>query len=130
MQVAPSGCEPAAQLPLAHKVRPSTTGRDDHTTQHIHILNHKMNSLKVFFPAIHTVLTLWRCIYHEFKDAFPCLFTLGLYNGCSMNALVLFFAALAEVQVAVVSVLNLPRHGFPASCRIGHCCACSPLLFA
>ena len=33
MQVAPSGCEPAAQLPPAHKVRPSTTGRDDHTTQ-------------------------------------------------------------------------------------------------
>ena len=33
MQVAPSGCEPAAQLPQAQKVRPSTTGRDEHTTQ-------------------------------------------------------------------------------------------------
>ena len=32
-----------------------------------------------------------------------------------MNALVFFFAALAEVQVAVLSVLNLPRQGFPAS---------------
>ena len=43
-----------------------------------------------------------------------------------MNSLVFF----AEVQVAVLLVLNLPRQGFPATCRIGHCCVCSPLLFA
>ena len=61
---------------------------------------------------------------------FHVLFTLGLYNGCSMNALIFFFVALAEVQVAVLSVLNLPRQGFLATCRIGHCCVCSPLLFA
>ena len=61
---------------------------------------------------------------------FHVLFTLGLYNGCSMNALIFFFVALAEVQVAALSVLNLPRQGFLATCRIGHCCVCSPLLFA
>ena len=32
-----------------------------------------------------------------------------------MNALVFFFAVLAEVQVAALSVLNPPRQGFPAS---------------
>ena len=26
--------------------------------------------------------------------------------------------------------LNLPREGFPATFPIGHCCVCSPLLFA
>ena len=61
---------------------------------------------------------------------FHVLFTLGLYDGRSMNALIFFFVALAEVQVAALSVWNLPRQGFLATCRIGHCCACSPLLFA
>ena len=46
-----------------------------------------------------------------------------------MNALV-FFATLTEVQVAILSVLNFPRQGIPATCRIGQCCVCSPLLFA
>ena len=45
------------------------------------------------------------------------LFTLGLYNGRSTNTLVFFYAALAEVQVAVLSLLNLPRQGFVATCR-------------
>ena len=40
---------------------------------------------------------------------FHVLFTLGLYNGRSMNALIFFFVAVAEVQVAALSVLNLPR---------------------
>ena len=30
--------------------------------------NSKINSVKVSFSAIHTVWTLWSCIYHEFKD--------------------------------------------------------------
>ena len=46
-----------------------------------------------------------------------------------MNALV-FFAALAEVQIAVLSVLNLPQQGFPASGPIEHCSVSSTLLFA
>ena len=41
-----------------------------------------------------------------------------------------FFAAFAEVQVTVLSVLNLPRQGFPATCPVGHCCVCNPRLFA
>ena len=52
-------------------------------------------------------------------------FTLRLYNSRSMNALIFFSVTLAEVQVAVLSVLNLPRQGFLATCQIGH----SPLLF-
>ena len=54
----------------------------------------------------------------------------GFTVGRSINGLVFFFAAFAEVQVTVLSVLNLPRQGFPATCPIGHCCVCSPLLFA
>ena len=30
----------------------------------------QINSIDVSFSAIHTVWTLWSCIYHEFKDAF------------------------------------------------------------
>ena len=60
---------------------------------------------------------------------FPCLSTLGLYKGRLINAVVFFFAALAEVQVAVLSVLNLPLQGLPATCPVGHCCVCNPLLF-
>ena len=56
--------------------------------------------------------------------------TLGLYLGRSINGLVFFFAALAEVQVTILSLLSLPRQGFPATCPTGHCCVCSPLLFA
>ena len=76
----------------------------------------KKNSSNEYFKAI----------LHYFR----VLFTLGLYNGRLMNALIFFFVALAEIQVAVLSVLNLPRQGFLATCRIGHCCVCSPLLFA
>ena len=28
----------------------------------------KAKSVEIFFSAIHTVWTLWSCIYHEFKD--------------------------------------------------------------
>ena len=107
----------------------------------------KINNVEVSFSAIHTVRTfIWSCIFHEFKDTFeekylkgvfqnhfalfPCLFTLGLYIGRSINGLVFFFAGLAEVHVTVLSVLNRRRQGFPATCPIGHCCVCSPLLFA
>ena len=76
----------------------------------------RKNSLNEYFKAI----------LHYIR----VLFTLGLYICRSMKALTFFFVALAEVQVAVLSVLNLPRQGFLATCRIGHCCVCSPLLFA
>ena len=89
--------------------------------------------------AIHTVWILWSCIYHEFKNifeektvspSFRVYSRLGLHTVRSMNALVVFFAAFAKVQVAVLLVLNLLRQGFSATCPIGHCCVCSPLLFA
>ena len=79
-------------------------------------INLRKNSSKEYFKAI----------LHYFR----VLYTLGLHNGRSMNALVFFFVALAEVQVAVLSVLNLPWQGFQATCRLEHCCVGSPLLFA
>ena len=67
----------------------------------LHSKQLKINSLEVFVSLIHTVLTLWGCIYHEFKDTceknrlklvfqndftlFPYSSTLGLYIGHSMN---------------------------------------------
>ena len=36
--------------------------------QPLHNRQLKINSLDVFFFPIYTVLTLWGCIYHEFKD--------------------------------------------------------------
>ena len=97
----------------------------------------KINSVEVFFSAIHSVWTLSSCIYHECKDTFqnhsalsPCLFTFGLI-GRPINGLVFFFAAFTEFQATVLSVLNLPWQGFPATCPIGHCYVCSPArLFA
>ena len=69
----------------------------------------------------------FKTILHYFR----VWFTLRLYVGRSINGLVFFFSAgLAEVQVTVLSVLNRRRQGFPATCPIGHCCVCSPLLFA
>ena len=50
-------------------------------------INLRKNSSKEYFKAI----------LHYFR----LLFTLGLYNGRSMNALILLFVALAELQVAV-----------------------------
>ena len=79
-------------------------------------INLRKNSSKEYFKA--------------FLHYFRVLFTLGFYTGRSMNAIIFFFVALAEVQVAVLSVLNLPRQGFLAPSRFGHCCVCSPLLFA
>ena len=107
----------------------------------LHSRQLKINSLDVFFSSIHTVLTLWDCIYHEFKDTCEekklnrvfqndFAFSGFMHIGHSMNALVYFFAALPEAQIAVISALNLPRQRLPATCPIGHCCVCSPLLFA
>ena len=61
----------------------------------------KINSLEVFVSPIHTVLTLWGYIYHEFKGTcdekkvkrvfendfalFPYSSALGRYIGHSMN---------------------------------------------
>ena len=68
-------------------------------------------------------------VFENHFALFQCLFTLGLYIGRSINGVVFFFAALAEVQVTILLVLNLPRQGLPSTCPIGHCCVCSPLFF-
>ena len=64
MEVAPLGFEPGPQLPLAQKVKTGTLG---------HAAPNQLNGqscVEVFFSAIHTVWTLWSCIYQEFKDRF------------------------------------------------------------
>ena len=112
--VAPAGFEPAPKSSSIAKIEASYRW----AMRPLHNRYLKINSLDVFFSPIHTVLTLWGCIYHEFKDTcegkklkrvfqndfalFPYLSTLGLYIGHSMNALVYFFAALPEAQVAVL----------------------------
>ena len=66
---------------------------------------------------------------NEYFKTISHYFRVYLLSG-SINWLGFFFAALAEVQVTVLSLLKLPRQGFPATCPTGHCCVCSPLLFA
>ena len=46
-------------------------------------------------------------ISKSFCIIFPCLFTLGLYNSRSMNAIII--TALAEVQVAILLVSSTAR---------------------
>ena len=112
--VAPPGFEPAPQTSSSAKIEASYHW----AMRPLHSKQMKINSLDVFFSPIHTVLTLWGRIYHEFKDTceekklkrvfqndfalFLYSSTLGLYIGHSMNALVYFFAALPEAQVAVL----------------------------
>ena len=43
-------------------------------------------------------------VFQSHFAIFPCLFTLGLYNSCSINALVYFFAALAEVHLTAARI--------------------------
>ena len=133
-KVAPS----RTQSPLAQEEKPHTTKPCDACTMQ----PWNLMVLNCFSPPFTLFEPLWSCIYYEFKDTFeekelkrvfrshfalfPCLFTLGLYKGCSMNELVFFLVALAEVQVAVLSVLNLPRQGFLGTCRIGHCFVLQP----
>ena len=119
-----------------------TTGLCDHCPQksvELIVLKYSSLPLTLFEPCgavfmINSTINLRKNSSKEYFKAilhyFRVLFTLGLYNSRSMNALIYFFAALAEVQVAVLSVLNLPRQGFLATCRIGQCCVCSPLLFS
>ena len=72
-------------------------------------VNVRKNSLNEYFKAI----------LHYF-----CVYSLSgfIYNSHAINTLSLlfFFATLAKVQVAVLSVLNLPQQGSPATCRIAH----------
>ena len=82
----------------------------------VFIMNSKIhvrkNSLNKYFKAI----------LHYFR-----VYSLSGFTTAARWTHLVFFA---EVQVAILLVLNLPRQGFPATCRIGHCCVCSPLLFA
>ena len=137
MEVATPGFEPAPQLPPAKKMRFLTTRPRNHYSNlllkylslpftlfepygAVFIMNSKIhlrkNSSNEYFKTISHYLRVYSLS--------------GFTVGRSINGLVFFFAAFAEVQVTVLSVLNLPRQGFPATCPIGHCCVCSPRLFA
>ena len=65
---------------------------------------------------------------NEYFNAISHYFRVYLLSGLKADQFTpssSFFFALAEVHFAV---LNLPRQGFPATCRVGHCCVCSLLL--
>ena len=62
--VAPAGFEPAPKSSSSAKIEASYRW----AMRPLHNRYLKINSLDVFFSPIHTVLTLWGCIYHEFKD--------------------------------------------------------------
>ena len=133
------GFEPAPQPPPAKE----SAAFNHWAMQPLSQQQLEINSVEVSFSTFHTVepygavfimnsnIHLRKQLKRVFQNHFalsPCLFE--LYIGRSINGLVFFFAAFAEVQVTVLSVLNLPRQGFPATCPIGHCCVCSPRLFA
>ena len=87
----------------------------------------KVKSVEIFFSAIHTVWTLWSCICHEFKDTFEenslneYFKTVSHYFRVkSLSGFIwatrsrwkhwsFFFAAVAEVQVTVLSVLHIDQ---------------------
>ena len=78
----------------------------------VFIMNSKIhlrkNSLSEYFKAIsHSVFIHSRALYRPLDERTR------------------LFRCSPKVQVAVFSVLNLPRQGFLATCRIGHCCVCS-----
>ena len=134
------GFEPASQLPPAKKVRPLTSGPCDRTPFFFKINNLKYLSLPstLFEPygAVFIVNSKIHLRKNSSNEYFKTIshylrvYSLsGFTVGRSINGLV-FFAAFAEVQVTVLSVLNLPRQGFPATCPVRHCCVCNPRLFA
>ena len=127
LQVASPGFEPAPQRPPAKKVRPQTTRPCGHCA----MCGVKCGEIPLKYFSL------------PFKLFEPCgtVFIMNSKTHLRKNSLnenfkaVLhhfrgFLAALAEVHVAVLSVLNLPRQGFPSTCQIGYCCVCSPLLSA
>ena len=126
MEVATPGFEPAPQLPPAKKMRFLTTRPR----------NHYSNLLLKYLSLPFTLFEPYGAVFimnskiHLRKNSSNEYFKTISHYLRSINGLVLLFAAFAEVQVTVLSVLNLPRQGFPATCPIGHCCVCSPLLFA
>ena len=141
-EVAKRGLERASQLPSAKKVWFLTTGPCDRYILfawklitwsiflcHSHcfepygavfIMNSKIHLRK------NSSNEYFKTILHYLRVYSLSGFTLGR----SINGLVFFFAAFTEVQVTVLSVLKLPRQGFPATCPVGHCCVCNPRLFA
>ena len=64
-----AGSEPAAQNFLQRKKK-RNAGSDRKAMLPLQRITDKINNFVVFFSPIHTVWTLWSCIYHEFKDTF------------------------------------------------------------
>ena len=140
-EVATRGFERASQLPPAKKRQHLTTGPCDHYAYYVRkLINLKFFSLPFTPFAPYGAVFIMNSKIHLRKNSSNEYFKtishyLRVYSlsgftvGRSINGLVFFFAAFAEVQVAVLSVLNLPRQGFPATCPVGHCCACNPRLF-
>ena len=109
-------------------MRPLTTGPCDPLRRGFV----KINSVEVFFSAtlfepcgavfIMNSKNIWGKIAQT-STSKPFRIISVFIIGPSVNGVFFFFAAVAEVQVTFLSVLNLPRQGFPGTYPIGHCCA-------
>ena len=141
-EVAKGGFEPASQLPPAKIVLPLTSGpRDRYSLCFSKLIILKYLSLPFTLFEPYGAVFIMNSKIHLRKNSsneyfktishYLRVYSLSCFTvGRSINGLVFFFAAFAEVQVTVLSVLNLPRQGFPATCPVGHCCVCNPRLFA
>ena len=122
-QFAPPGFEPAPRLPPSPNGRPYGTGPSDYCRDyHGKLMVQKYFSLPFtpFEPCgavfiMNSKIHLRKNSLNEYFKAIP--HSLRVYS-------------LSGFTTAVLSVSNLSRQGIPATCRVGHCCVCSPLLFA
>ena len=126
MEVDTPGLEPSCTpTSSSEKVRPLTTGPCDHCADN----SSKLIAMK-YFSLPFTLFEPYGAVFimnskiHLRKNSSNEYFKtishyLRVYSlsgftvGRSINGLVFFFAAFAEVQVTVLSVLNLLRQGLP-----------------
>ena len=100
------------------KVRRLTTGPYDHcTNKSVKLIVLKYFSLPftLFEPCgavfiINSTINLRKNSSNEYFKAILYYFRVLYTLGCSMNALIFFFVALAEVQVAVSSAARISSH--------------------
>ena len=106
-------------------MRPLTTGPCDHRTDNslkLIVLKYFSLPFTLFEPygavfimnlKIHLTKNNSNEYFKTISHYFRVYSLSGFKEAGSINGMVFFFAALAEVQVTVLSVLNLPRQGLP-----------------
>ena len=126
MEVDTPGLEPSCTpTSSSEKVWPLTTGPCDHCADNsskLIVLKYFSLPFTLFEPygavfIMNSKIHLRKNSSNEYFKTISHYFRVyslsGFKIGRSINGVVFFFAALAEVQVTVLSVLNLPRKGLP-----------------